>query len=205
MGRRRRTGLGWLIFIGVLTAVVQFVPHSSAPTVTSSPSVTSTTTPARPAASAAATIREVRYVAADVLNLRASPSTSAAVVAKLILGRELVVLAKVEGWLEVEADGGTRGWVSSDYVSTSKPRPRAPMQAAAPVAAPAVDRAAVVQQIIRQSISAYPGNCPCPYNTDRAGRSCGRRSAWSKAGGYAPLWYAADVTDSMIRDWVARH
>ena len=34
---------------------------------------------------------------------------------------------------------------------------------------------AIVQLIIDHSISAYSGNCPCPYNLDRAGRSPGTK------------------------------
>lgn len=52
--------------------------------------------------------------------------------------------------------------------------------------------------LIRDSLAKYPGNCPCPYNTDRAGRKCGKRSAYSKPGGYAPLCYSQDVTDEMV-------
>ena len=55
------------------------------------------------------------------------------------------------------------------------------------------------QRIIRESIASYPGSCPCPYNTDRAGRSCGRRSAYSRPGGYAPLCYPRDVSDAQVR------
>ena len=54
------------------------------------------------------------------------------------------------------------------------------------------------QALIQQSLAAYPGNCACPYNVDRAGRQCGRRSAYSKQGGYAPLCYASDITPEMI-------
>jgi hypothetical protein len=50
-----------------------------------------------------------------------------------------------------------------------------------------------VQRAIRQSIAAYSGSCPCPYSTDRAGRRCGGRSAYSRPGGAAPLCYASDV------------
>lgn len=57
------------------------------------------------------------------------------------------------------------------------------------------------QALINRSIAAYPGNCPCPYNVDRAGRQCGRRSAYSKRGGYAPLCYPADVTPEMIASY----
>lgn len=48
-------------------------------------------------------------------------------------------------------------------------------------------------RIIREAINSYPGNCRCPYNTDRAGRSCGGRSAYSRPGGYAPKCYPSDV------------
>jgi hypothetical protein len=59
--------------------------------------------------------------------------------------------------------------------------------------------AAIRQAIIRESIASYPGNCPCPYNTDRAGRSCGRRSAYSRPGGYAPLCYPSDVSKAEVQ------
>lgn len=54
------------------------------------------------------------------------------------------------------------------------------------------------EALIQQSIAAYPGNCPCPFNVDRAGRQCGRRSAYSKQGGYNPLCYPTDVTPEMV-------
>lgn len=41
----------------------------------------------------------------------------------------------------------------------------------------------VKQKIIDDSVASYPGTCACPFNTARNGSSCGRRSAWSKAGG----------------------
>lgn len=63
----------------------------------------------------------------------------------------------------------------------------------------------VKQLIIQDSLASYPGNCPCPYNTDRAGRSCGRRSAYTRPGGYSPVCYEADVTLQMIRDYRASH
>jgi hypothetical protein len=57
------------------------------------------------------------------------------------------------------------------------------------------------QVLIQRSFAAYPGNCPCPYNVDRAGRQCGRRSAYSKQGGYSPLCYPDDVTPEMIASY----
>jgi hypothetical protein len=63
--------------------------------------------------------------------------------------------------------------------------------------------AAIRQKIVRASIASYPGNCPCPYNSDRAGRSCGRRSAYSRPGGYSPRCYPADVTAAEVKAYRA--
>ena len=63
----------------------------------------------------------------------------------------------------------------------------------------------VKQAIIDESIAAYPGTCACPFNSARNGSSCGRRSAWSKAGGYSPICYKKEVTKEMIKDWRASH
>ena len=59
--------------------------------------------------------------------------------------------------------------------------------------------------IIQQSIVSYPGNCPCPYNLARNGSSCGRRSAYTKPGGYAPICYPADVTQGMVDEYRRLH
>lgn len=58
------------------------------------------------------------------------------------------------------------------------------IMACSPIATHAETPKEIKQAIIQQSLASYPGNCPCPYNTDRAGRSCGKRSAYSRAGGY---------------------
>lgn len=55
------------------------------------------------------------------------------------------------------------------------------------------------QALIAASLGTYPGNCPCPYNVDRAGRSCGGRSAYSRAGGRSPLCYEADISAEQVR------
>jgi hypothetical protein len=61
----------------------------------------------------------------------------------------------------------------------------------------------IKEQIVQLSIASYAGSCPCPFNRDRAGRSCGRRSAYSRPGGAAPLCYAEDVTAKMVADFRA--
>lgn len=57
--------------------------------------------------------------------------------------------------------------------------------------------------LIRQSIEQYPGNCPCPYNAARNGSRCGKRSAWSKPGGYSPLCYPSDVSEEAVKAYRA--
>lgn len=69
----------------------------------------------------------------------------------------------------------------------------------------ALSDAQVKKEIIAESIASYPGTCACPYNRARNGSSCGRRSAWSKAGGYSPLCYADDVSQEMIKAWREQH
>ena len=61
--------------------------------------------------------------------------------------------------------------------------------------------AQIRQELMKQSISAYSGSCPCPYSKDRAGHNCGNRSAYGKPGGKAPLCYEKDVTQKMIDEY----
>lgn len=77
-------------------------------------------------------------------------------------------------------------------------------------AGPATSRSAlsdaqIKQRIIKQSVAEYPGNCACPYNSASNGSSCGRRSAWSRGGGYAPMCYAGDVSKAQVNAWRASH
>ena len=64
--------------------------------------------------------------------------------------------------------------------------------------------AQIRQVLISQSISRYSGSCPCPYNTDRGGRRCGGRSAYSRPGGASPLYYPGDVSDGAVEAYRAR-
>ena len=59
----------------------------------------------------------------------------------------------------------------------------------------------IKKEIISQSIASYSGNCPCPYNRASNGSRCGKRSAWSRAGGYAPICYDNEITEAMITRW----
>ena len=65
--------------------------------------------------------------------------------------------------------------------------------------------AQIKQLLIDESIAAYSGNCPCPYNTARNGSRCGGRSAYSREGGEAPLCYPKDVSAEMVKDYREQH
>ena len=61
-----------------------------------------------------------------------------------------------------------------------------------------VTEAQIKEVIVRDSIANYSGSCPCPFNVDRAGRKCGKRSAYDKPGGKSPICYVSDVTPKMV-------
>ena len=63
----------------------------------------------------------------------------------------------------------------------------------------------IKQSIIDESIASYPGSCACPFNSARNGSSCGRRSAWSRAGGNSPTCYKKEVTKQQVKDWRESH
>lgn len=101
---------------------------SSAPAPQSQPISGPTTTAklSSPAATPAAPSREhasstTLYVTASALNVRAEPSTSAAVVAKATRGEVLQSTGADGEWTFVRTRAGVTGWVSSQHVSTERP------------------------------------------------------------------------------------
>jgi hypothetical protein len=77
-----------------------------------------------------------------------------------------------------------------------------------PVSAQAAECAFPLSQVKEAmssaSIAAYSGSCPCPYYRDRAGRRCGKRSAWSKPGGAEPLCFLDDISDAKAQQFCKR-
>lgn len=63
---------------------------------------------------------------------------------------------------------------------------------------------AIIQLLIDDSIASYSGNCPCPYNAARNGSRCGKRSAYNRPGGAAPLCFKEDVSKAMVQAYRAR-
>jgi hypothetical protein len=59
--------------------------------------------------------------------------------------------------------------------------------------------AQIKEAIVKASIASYAWACACPFNTDRAGRRCGARSAYARPGGKSPLCYIDDVNAKMVQ------
>ncbi|WP_419762669.1 SH3 domain-containing protein [Defluviimonas aestuarii] len=160
---------------------------------------------AKDVATTAATASTPVFVTGDRVNLRAGPSLADRSIGQLSKGTHAMLLSEREGWSEIETPLG-RGWMASRFVSRTAPVAATPnaikqRSVAAPTSAE-IRRAKA--EIIEQSIAAYPGSCPCPYNRDRAGRRCGGRSAWSKPGGYNPICYESDVSEARLSTYFAR-
>jgi len=58
--------------------------------------------------------------------------------------------------------------------------------------------------MIQESVSRYLGNCPCPYFSASNGSRCGKRSVWSRQGGYSPLCFDSDISEKMVKNYRAR-
>ena len=68
-----------------------------------------------------------------------------------------------------------------------------------------VSDAEIRRRIVEESIASYDGPCACPYQRARNGSRCGRRSAYDREGGEAPLCFPSDVSDDMVRAYRAEH
>ena len=68
----------------------------------------------------------VVYVSAKTLNVRQDASATSAVVTQVKRGDALTVLEEKEGWSRVRLASGDSGWVSSQLVSSSRPRAKKP-------------------------------------------------------------------------------
>ncbi len=142
------------------------------------------------------------YVDASRLNVRKGAGKDFKVIWTLKRDQQVKVTARDGEWLQVT---GARfeGWVFGTYL-TNYP---APKQASIPQKkkqTAGLSTSRIKQILIKRSHAYYPGNCPCPYNLTKRGRKCGKRSAYSKPGGYEPLCYARDVSAQMVAEYRAR-
>lgn len=147
------------------------------------------------------------YVDASRLNVRNGPSKTNKVIWTLKRDQEVQVVRTQGDWSFLK---GARfeGWVFKTYLTPKKSAPvkvakRSPPQKKI-VKRNGKSTAAIKKLLIKRSHAYYPGSCPCPYYRDRAGRKCGRRSAYSRPGGRSPLCYSRDVSAQMVADYRAR-
>jgi uncharacterized protein YraI len=146
------------------------------------------------------------FVTGNRVRQRSGPSTSNDVMGQLDRGARVRLVETTNGWTRVVSSLGN-GWMSSQYLSFDRPSQVAaePRQTTRQVAVPTSREIRDARAaIIRQSIASYSGSCPCPYNTDRGGRRCGGRSAWSRPGGYSPICYESDVSEARLKTYFAR-
>ena len=71
----------------------------------------------------------------------------------------------------------------------------------APVASQAISDNTIIAILRERSLRTYSGSCPCPQSIDRAGRRCGKRSAYLRSAGAAHLCYDSDVTPAMVEEY----
>lgn len=149
-------------------------------------------------------VRRPATVFASSGRVRSGPSLQAQHIGSLPKGTAVDIVDQMGEWFSIEAQGRVAGWMHASTLSlgdASAKRPERDRKAAqSPVAGPVRRQSddAIRRAIIEQSIASYYGSCPCPYNVDRAGRSCGRRSAYSRPGGRSPICYPEDVTAGMV-------
>ena len=143
------------------------------------------------------------FVRGTKVALRADPNSNGAVLDRLNNGL-LVYRLDIQGdWVKVQHSITQKiGWVSIKRLGETparqeeaKPREK---ELDKKKIEKTLSRAAIVALLIKASLDNYRGSCACPYNTDRAGHRCGKRSAYSKPGGASPLCFAGDVTEAMV-------
>lgn len=214
MARRRAGGSGPWTLIILAVIIAWFTGRSSTPSVVlpNGPAVAERSTPSsieilRPldeTPTTTAPTAAVAYVTATTLNVRASPGKNAAKLGTLARGDRVTVIEVQDGWATLRLPSGETVWASAEFLSSSPPAAKAPAQPPARAATLGPRRSEAVRRLMEASIQSYGGSCPCPENRDRAGRRCGGRSAWSRAGGARPLCYPSDVTEPMIERYLSR-
>ncbi|MBB4255465.1 SH3 domain-containing protein [Rhizobium sp. BK008] len=151
-----------------------------------------------------------RFIKGRRVALRDGPGKQFGILDRYDARREVTLLGSDGEWSQIKDKLTQReGWVFTNFLSEQEPAQQSAPEDSQPkmptISNPQISDATIVQRIIAQSLSLYPGSCPCPYNTDRAGRSCGKRSAYNRGGGYAPLCFAGDVSRDMITAFRSRH
>jgi len=193
---------------GQVAPVVATNGKSDAPPTISEPNVESSTS------TATSVHQATRYVRGRKVALRDGPGKQFGVLDRYDNGREVAVFETTSVWTKVRDKLTAReGWISTSLLSEIKPEDDDPALSGddkpskpsggeqTKPSVPQIPETTVIQRIIAQSLSMYPGSCACPYNTDRGGRRCGKRSAYNRGGGYAPICFPGDVSKEMIQSF----
>ena len=132
-----------------------------------------------------------RYAASNV-RLRAWQSTYSTAYTTLPRGQRVVQQGVAAEWTHVYVPSlQMTGYVATRFLTPN-------CVAGRQIARADLRTKEVVDILINDSMARYGGPCPCPYNTDRAGRRCGLRSAYTRPGGAAPLCYPGDVPKELV-------
>ena len=148
---------------------------------------------------------ETLFVSTGKLHLRSSPEASASSLGLYPYSTQVGVVLRADPWVRVVVTkDGRQGWMHANFLTPTRPNTQRTPGLSLQRPSPTLSDAEIKRRLIRQSISRYSGSCPCPYNSDRAGRRCGRRSAHSRPGGRSPLCYSSDVSSQMIANYRKR-
>ena len=149
-----------------------------------------------------------QYVAGRKVALRAEPKGKAEILDRYESGQTVEVLGQSGAWTRVRhALTQREGWIQAKRLRDEPPATevKAEPEAQPGKVSPALGAASIAKLLIERSIAEYPGPCACPYQSARNGSSCGKRAAYVRPGGYAPLCYVKDVTPEMIAAYRAKH
>ncbi|GHU04991.1 hypothetical protein FACS1894205_4170 [Alphaproteobacteria bacterium] len=56
--------------------------------------------------------------------------------------------------------------------------------------------------MIEESVNSFKAYCPCPYSTDKEGRSCNAWNGYSRTIGVRPLCYLDDINEEALEKFV---
>jgi len=153
----------------------------------------------------------IRYVSGKRVGFRSGSSTTDPIIDRFDAGRKVFLMERAGDWSRIRDDLTQReGWIATRFLSETEIKTKATLAKREKkpeeieVAIPVVPDSVLIQRIIAESLDSYPSSCACPYSRDRAGRRCGKRSAYSKPGGYAPVCFPGDVTKAMIEAFRSR-
>jgi hypothetical protein len=132
---------------------------------------------------------EILVVQASKLNVRSEPSPSAAKAGQLTKNAVVSVLRSSGDFVYIVSEGQRiKGWVNRSFLGGKAPATtaHAPVTYQRPVVVPIVRKPVQKPQPQHLSGFSHKGKCACPDDVDSIGRRCGKRSAYSRAGGASP-------------------